>query len=172
MQCLQSLCWTLSKKIVLASEEVKGQRFSRIRGWLCSACCHGAMTPSCTVLMCNLLEHRGTLGRKARPQVELYEAYIQKISLAISDISHFRRVHVRRQSVGSRGAVVSAALSERRLRVRSRRSATFTPSVHVMRQSLPVWPPTLNKIPLPFLPFFACLATDVKGKLHSKNHNL
>ena len=33
-----------------------------------------------------------------------------------------------------------------RLRVRSRRSATFTPSVHVRRQSLPVWPPTLNKI--------------------------
>ena len=36
-----------------------------------------------------------------------------------------------------------------RLRVRSRRSATFTPSAHVRRQSLPVWPPTLNKIPLP-----------------------
>ena len=36
-----------------------------------------------------------------------------------------------------------------RLRVRSRRSATFTPSTHVRRQSLPVWPPTLNKIPLP-----------------------
>ena len=33
-----------------------------------------------------------------------------------------------------------------RLRVRSRRSATFTPSTHVRRQSLPVWPPTLNKI--------------------------
>ena len=31
-----------------------------------------------------------------------------------------------------------------RLRVRSRRSATFTPSAHVRRQSLPVWPPTLN----------------------------
>ena len=29
-----------------------------------------------------------------------------------------------------------------RLRVRSRRSATFTPSAHVRRQSLPVWPPT------------------------------
>ena len=39
-----------------------------------------------------------------------------------------------------------------RLRVRSRRSATFTPSAHVRRQSLPVWSPTLNKIPLP-LPF-------------------
>ena len=39
-----------------------------------------------------------------------------------------------------------------RLRVRSRRFATFTPSAHVRRQSLPVWPPTLNKIPLP-LPF-------------------
>ena len=25
-------------------------------------------------------------------------------------------------------------------------------SAHVRRQSLPVWPPTLNKIPLPFLP--------------------
>ena len=55
------------------------------------------------------------MGHKARPQVELYEAYIQKSSLAISDISHFRRVHVRRQSVGSRGAVVSAALSERKV---------------------------------------------------------
>ena len=31
-----------------------------------------------------------------------------------------------------------------RLRVRSRRSATFTPSAHVRRQSLPVWPPTLK----------------------------
>ena len=31
-----------------------------------------------------------------------------------------------------------------RLRVRSRRSAIFTPSAHVRRQSLPVWPPTLN----------------------------
>ena len=31
-----------------------------------------------------------------------------------------------------------------RLRVRSRRSATFTPSAHVRRQSSPVWPPTLN----------------------------
>ena len=53
--------------------------------------------------------------------------------------------------VGYRGAVVSAALSEQKawLRVRSRRSATFTPSAHVRRQSLPVWPPTLNKIPLP-----------------------
>ena len=30
-----------------------------------------------------------------------------------------------------------------RLRVRSRRSATFTPSAQVRRQSLPVWPPTL-----------------------------
>ena len=29
-------------------------------------------------------------------------------------------------------------------KVRSRRSATFTPSAHVRRQSLPVWPPTLN----------------------------
>ena len=34
-----------------------------------------------------------------------------------------------------------------RLRVRSRRSATFTPSAHVRRQSLPVWPPTLNNLP-------------------------
>ena len=40
-----------------------------------------------------------------------------------------------------------------RLRVRSRRSATFTPSAHVRRQSLPVWPPTLNKIYL-YLTFF------------------
>ena len=32
-----------------------------------------------------------------------------------------------------------------RLRVRFWRSATFTPSAHVRRQSLPVWPPTLNK---------------------------
>ena len=41
-----------------------------------------------------------------------------------------------------------------RLRVRSRRSATFTPSAHARKQSLPVWPPTLNKIPLPLpLPF-------------------
>ena len=31
-----------------------------------------------------------------------------------------------------------------RLRLRSRRSATFTPSAHVRRQSLPVWPPTLK----------------------------
>ena len=39
-----------------------------------------------------------------------------------------------------------------RLRVRSRRSATFTPSAHVRRQSLPVWPPTLNNLKqgLPF----------------------
>ena len=37
----------------------------------------------------------------------------------------------------------------RHWRVRSRRSATFTPSAHVRRHSLPVWPPTLNKIPLP-----------------------
>ena len=37
-----------------------------------------------------------------------------------------------------------------RLRVRSQRSATFTPSALVRRQSLPVWPPTLNKTPLPF----------------------
>ena len=37
------------------------------------------------------------------------------------------------------------------LRVRSWRSATFTPSAHVRRQSLPVSPPTLNKIPLPVL---------------------
>ena len=35
-----------------------------------------------------------------------------------------------------------------RLRGRSQRSATYTPSAHVRRQSLPVWPPTLNKIPL------------------------
>ena len=41
------------------------------------------------------------------------------------------------------------------LQVRSRRSATFTPSAHVRRQYLPVWPPALNKIPLPSpLPFF------------------
>ena len=39
-----------------------------------------------------------------------------------------------------------------RLRVRSRRSATFTPSAHVRRQSLPVWPPTLNNY-LYLLPF-------------------
>ena len=32
----------------------------------------------------------------------------------------------------------------------SRRSATFTPPANVRRQPLPVWPPTLNKIPLPF----------------------
>ena len=38
---------------------------------------------------------------------------------------------------------IAKAQSER-LRVRSRRSATFTPSAHVRRQSLPVWPPTLN----------------------------
>ena len=31
-------------------------------------------------------------------------------------------------------------------------TATFTLSAHVRRQSLPVWPPTLNKMPLP-LPF-------------------
>ena len=37
-----------------------------------------------------------------------------------------------------------------RLRIRSRRSATFTPSALEGRQSLPVWPPTLNKRPLPF----------------------
>ena len=36
-----------------------------------------------------------------------------------------------------------------RLQVRSRRLAAFTPSAHVRRQCLPVWPPTLNKIPLP-----------------------
>ena len=41
-----------------------------------------------------------------------------------------------------------------RLRVRSRRSATFTPSAHVRRQSLPVWPPTLNNY-LYLFTFFA-----------------
>ena len=41
-----------------------------------------------------------------------------------------------------------------RLRVRSRWSATFTPSAHVRRQSLPVWSPTLKNYLylLPFLP--------------------
>ena len=44
-----------------------------------------------------------------------------------------------------------------RLRVRSRRSATFTPSALVRRQYLPVWPPTLNKTPLPLhLPKHRC----------------
>ena len=32
-----------------------------------------------------------------------------------------------------------------RLRVRSRRSATFTPSAHVRRQCLPVWPERFSK---------------------------
>ena len=36
-----------------------------------------------------------------------------------------------------------------RLPVQSWWSATFTPSAHVRRQSLPVWPPMLNKKPLP-----------------------
>ena len=38
-----------------------------------------------------------------------------------------------------------------RLRVRSRRSATSTPSANGRRQSLSVWPPRLNKTPLPFI---------------------
>ena len=49
----------------------------------------------------------------------------------------------------SRGPVVEwlvQRFQSKRLRVRSRRSATFTPSAHVRRQSLPVWPPTLNKL--------------------------
>ena len=44
-----------------------------------------------------------------------------------------------------------------RLRVRSRRSATFTPSAHVRRQYLPVWPSYRQEGSL-----CACLATDVK----------
>ena len=47
--------------------------------------------------------------------------------------------------------VVSAALSERkaaRLIPMISDFHTGTPSAHVRRQSLPVWPPTLNKIPL------------------------
>ena len=46
-----------------------------------------------------------------------------------------------------------------RLRVRSRRSATFTPSAHVRRQSLPVWPPTLNNYLYLYLSY-AWLMTD------------
>ena len=36
-----------------------------------------------------------------------------------------------------------------RLRVQSQSSAAFTPPVHVRRQYLPGWPPTLNKMSLP-----------------------
>ena len=49
-----------------------------------------------------------------------------------------------------------------RLRVRSWRSTTFTPPDHVRRQSLPVWPQTLNKIALP-LPFPFILKTKIVG---------
>ena len=44
-----------------------------------------------------------------------------------------------------------------RLRVRSRRSATFTPSAHVRRQSLPVWPPTLNNYLYLYLFYSVCV---------------
>ena len=51
-----------------------------------------------------------------------------------------------------------------RLRVRSRRSATFTPSAHVRRQSLPVWPPTLNNYLYLYLYLYAVtLKTKVFG---------
>ena len=43
---------------------------------------------------------------------------------------------------------------------RTRPSATFTPSAHLRRQSLPVWPPTLNDIPLPS-PNTTCLHVDL-----------
>ena len=49
-----------------------------------------------------------------------------------------------------------------RLRLRSRRSATFTPSAHVRRQFLPVWPPTLNKIPLPLKSNQSLLAINLR----------
>ena len=44
--------------------------------------------------------------------------------------------------------VVSAALSERKVAGSiPDDQRLFTPSAQVRRQSLPVWPPTLNKIP-------------------------
>ena len=51
------------------------------------------------------------------------------------------------QYVGSCGASGQCSTSfwRERLRVKSRRSAAFTPSSHVRRQYMPVWPPTLNR---------------------------
>ena len=61
-------------------------------------------------------------------------------------------------------------LRSERLRVRSRRSATFTPSAHVRRQSLPVWPPTLNNhlylLPLHTRNLHSKHAQKKKRKLH------
>ena len=61
-----------------------------------------------------------------------------------------------------------------RLRVRSRRSATFTPSAHVRRQSLPVWPrpPTLMKIPLPFFLTFTTVPSHLKLHMFSEHTKL
>ena len=42
-----------------------------------------------------------------------------------------------------RAVINDNSVSRWRHWIRSRRSATFTPSAHVRRQSLPVWPPTL-----------------------------
>ena len=45
--------------------------------------------------------------------------------------------------------ILHVRFGSERLRVRSPDDRRLvTPSVHVRRQSLPVWPPTLNKIPL------------------------
>ena len=54
-----------------------------------------------------------------------------------------------------------------RLRVRSRRSATFTPSAHVRRQSLPVWPPTLNNYLYLYLYLNAFFLRRRKVRVHS-----
>ena len=54
-----------------------------------------------------------------------------------------------------------------RLRVRSRRSATFTPSAHVRRQSLPVWPPTLNNYLYLYLYIDRARGPAPRGKIKS-----
>ena len=58
-----------------------------------------------------------------------------------------------------------------RLRIRSWRSATFTPSTHVRRQSFPLWPPTLNKIPLPLLYVRWGTMVQVSQNLHDRHNS-
>ena len=65
--------------------------------------------------------------------------------------TYYLKVKKRRRCVGSRGAVVSAALSERKIAGSIPTIGDFHTVGHVRRQSLAVWPPTLNKIPLPLL---------------------
>ena len=81
-----------------------------------------------------------------------------------SNCTCFQGYHVMRNSSIPRlmwGPVVQWLVQpfrSERLRVRSRWSATFTPSAHVRRQSLSVWPSTLNKRPLPFFTIFDIIA--------------